>query len=124
MQPLGLPSQSACRQQQDGIGRSQKIQKEIVLKKRGIFVSAALVVLTAVQQAAFAQGAFDSYPTRPVTLVNPLAGGGSSDVDFRRYIQSIQKNTGKQFVIDNKGGAGTTIGTAYVAKAPPDAIRS
>lgn len=69
---------------------------------------------------AQAQNVAGDYPARPVTLVNPLAGGGSSDVDFRRYHQSIQRATGRQFIIDNKGGAATTIGTAHVAKAQPD----
>lgn len=70
--------------------------------------------------AALAQGGADTYPSRPVTMVQPLAGGGASEIQFRLYLQSILEKTGARFVIDYKGGAGTTIGTAYVSKAAPD----
>ena len=67
-----------------------------------------------------AQTAPDNYPSKPVTIVQPLAGGGASEIQFRLFLQSILDKTGARFVIDYKGGGGTTIGTAFVAKAPPD----
>ena len=60
------------------------------------------------------------FPTRPVTLIIPYPGSSSLDTEFRIYTQNIQDITGKQFIHDYKGGAGTTIATGYVAKAPPD----
>ena len=67
-----------------------------------------------------AQSTPSDYPSRPVTLIDPAGAGGSSDLNFRMFNQSILESTGKRFIIDSKPGAGTTIGTAYVAKAQPD----
>ena len=62
----------------------------------------------------------DDYPSKPVTIVVPYEGGGVVETEFRLYMQSIRESTGKQFIMDLKAGAGTTIGTAYAAKAAPD----
>ncbi len=69
---------------------------------------------------ACAQIAIGDYPSRPVTLIDPAGAGSSSELIFRVFNQSIQESTGKRFIIDSKPGAGTTLGTAYVAKAQPD----
>lgn len=68
----------------------------------------------------WAQGAADSYPSRPVQLVLPFGPGGSSEIEGRLYAQKLTESMGKPFVIDYKPGAGSTIATAYVAKARPD----
>jgi tripartite-type tricarboxylate transporter receptor subunit TctC len=73
-----------------------------------------------VSSAAMGQAAGADFPSRPVTLIIPYPGSSSLDTEFRIYTQSIQDATGRQFIHDYKGGAGTTIGTAYVAKALPD----
>lgn len=73
--------------------------------------------------ASASSGAQDpaaGYPARPVTIVNPFAPGGPVDKDTRIYAQKLGDNLGKPFIMDYKPGAGSTIGTAFVAKAPPD----
>lgn len=69
---------------------------------------------------AFAQGAADSYPSKPVTLVNPYAAGGPADRETRLYAAKLTAMTGQPFVIEYRPGAGTAIGSGYVAKAPAD----
>jgi tripartite-type tricarboxylate transporter receptor subunit TctC len=66
--------------------------------------------------AALAQG----YPNRPVRLIVPFAPGGFTDVVARILGQKLSQSMGQQFVVENKAGAGSTIGTDLVAKATPD----
>ncbi len=70
--------------------------------------------------AAQAQSAAAGYPNRPVKLVVPFAPGGFTDVVARILGHKLSQSMGQQFVIENKAGAGSTIGTDLVAKAPPD----
>ena len=65
---------------------------------------------------AWAQG----YPNRPVRLIVPFAPGGFTDVVARILGQKLSASMGQQFVIENKAGAGSTIGTDFVAKSAPD----
>ena len=67
-----------------------------------------------------AQNPAANYPSRPVTIISPFAPGGSVDVESRMYSPVISKIMGQPFVVDYKVGGGTTIGTGYVVKAPPD----
>jgi tripartite-type tricarboxylate transporter receptor subunit TctC len=60
------------------------------------------------------------YPSRPVTLVVPFPPGGSTTVMARNVADQLSKLLGQQIVVDNRGGAGGTIGTRSVAKAAPD----
>ena len=60
------------------------------------------------------------YPTRPVRLIVPFAAGGSADVFGRFIAQRLQDAMGQTFVVDNRPGAGSVIGTDAVAKAAPD----
>ena len=60
------------------------------------------------------------YPTRQVTLVVPFAPGGGLDMIARQLQPLMEQKLGKPLVIENKPGAGTMIGAAYVAKAAPD----
>lgn len=60
------------------------------------------------------------YPSKPVTIVVSFAPGGVTDVVARLYAQKLTARTGNQFVVENKVGAGGTIGTDYVARAKPD----
>jgi tripartite-type tricarboxylate transporter receptor subunit TctC len=64
--------------------------------------------------------AAQDYPARPVTLVVPFAPGGGLDMIARQLQPLMEERLGKSLVIENKPGAGTMIGAAYVAKAPPD----
>lgn len=65
---------------------------------------------------AFAQG----YPNKPVKLIVPFAPGGFTDVVARIVGQRLSTAMGQQFVIENKAGAGSIIGTDFVAKSAPD----
>lgn len=60
------------------------------------------------------------WPARPIKLVIPFAPGGATDIIGRLVAQRLSERLGQPVVIDNKPGAGTTIGNAVVAKAPPD----
>ncbi|MEY3521642.1 MAG: hypothetical protein RLZZ177_2357 [Pseudomonadota bacterium] len=61
-----------------------------------------------------------SYPNKPVKLIVPSAPGGFSDVVARILGQRLSTAMGQQFVIENKAGAGSIIGTDFVAKSAPD----
>jgi putative tricarboxylic transport membrane protein len=72
--------------------------------------------LLAVTQTAAAQ----SFPSRPLTLVVPFAAGGPSDVAGRIIAQGLSEKLSQQVVVENPTGAGGTLGSLRVAKAPPD----
>jgi tripartite-type tricarboxylate transporter receptor subunit TctC len=78
---------------------------------------AAFVLASQAQTEAQAQG---TWPQRPVTLVVPFGAGGSADLTARILSPHLQAKFGVPFVIDNKGGAGGSIGAGFVAKAPND----
>ena len=81
----------------------------------------ASVLLAAGLLAAGVAPAFgQAYPNRPVHLIVPFAPGGFTDVVARILGQKLTVALGQSFVIENKAGAGSTIGTDFVAKAPPD----
>jgi tripartite-type tricarboxylate transporter receptor subunit TctC len=61
-----------------------------------------------------------TYPNRTVTIVVPIAAGGAVDTTARIFAEQLQAKFGQPFVVENKTGAGATIGTSYVAKAAPD----
>ncbi len=61
----------------------------------------------------------DAYPAKPVMIVVPHEAVGI-ETEMRMFAQSILESTGKTFIVDKKGGAGGTIGTALVARAVPD----
>ena len=66
---------------------------------------------------AFAQSAF---PHKPIRMIVPYAAGGSTDQLARAVQQSMSETLGQQVIVENKPGAGGTIGVDYVAKAAPD----
>jgi tripartite-type tricarboxylate transporter receptor subunit TctC len=77
---------------------------------------AAAAVLAIAPFAAVAQ----SWPTKPVTLVVPFPAGGGTDAFARPLSAQFAKQTGKQLIIDNRGGAGGTVGASIAAKAASD----
>jgi len=72
--------------------------------------------------AALIAGAANAqpYPSRPVTLIVPFAAGGSTDVIARLVADAMSGPLGHSVVVENRGGAGGSIGTAAIAKAEPD----
>jgi tripartite-type tricarboxylate transporter receptor subunit TctC len=60
------------------------------------------------------------YPVRPITLVVPFPPGGSTTIVARIVTDRMAESLGQQFVVDNRGGAGGTLGSRQVAKAAPD----
>ena len=70
--------------------------------------------------AALAGSAFAQYPTKPVTIVVPFAAGGPTDTVARVMAQAMAKPMGQTLLVENKAGAGGTIGVNTVAKASPD----
>jgi tripartite-type tricarboxylate transporter receptor subunit TctC len=67
-----------------------------------------------------AAAAAQNYPNHPVRIVIPLSPGGTTDVPGRIIAQKLSESLGQQFFVENRAGAGGTIGTDYVAKAKPD----
>ena len=61
-----------------------------------------------------------NYPTRPIRIVVPFAPGGGNDIAARFIAQRMTEAFGQTAVVDNRAGAGSTIGTDIVAKSPPD----
>ena len=76
----------------------------------------AAVLLLALAPAAAA----DDYPNRPVRLIIPFPPGGSNDVVGRLVAQQLSAKLGQQVYVDNRSGAGGTIGTEACATATPD----
>ncbi len=70
--------------------------------------------------AAHAADTAQSYPVRPVRMINPFPPGGSSDPSCRLLADALSRSLGQQFVVDNRGGGNGNIGTAIAAKATPD----
>ena len=60
------------------------------------------------------------YPSRPVRIVVPLSPGGFADTPARMLTPRLSEQLGRQFFVENKPGAGGTIGADFVAKSPPD----
>jgi tripartite-type tricarboxylate transporter receptor subunit TctC len=60
------------------------------------------------------------YPTRPVRLIVPVAAGGGADIVGRLIAQWLSERLGQQFIVENRAGGGTNIGTEMVAHAPAD----
>jgi tripartite-type tricarboxylate transporter receptor subunit TctC len=96
---------------------------EVQRKQEEFVESLGRVLLVAISLAvplvATAAGAVD-YPTRPVRIIVPLVPGGINDLLARAIGASLGERMGQQFVIDNRPGANTIVGTDLTAKAPPD----
>jgi len=80
--------------------------------------AAAALALCAAQVAGNAQA--QGYPNKPIRLMVPFPPGGSTDIVARIVAQKLGAQLGQSLVIENRGGAGGTLGTAVVAKAAPD----
>ena len=82
---------------------------------------ALLLITTFCTGIAFARAAqAQSYPTRPIRLIVPLPAAGSTDILARIVAQKLNEALGQPVIIDNRPGAGTTLGSALVVRAAPD----
>jgi tripartite-type tricarboxylate transporter receptor subunit TctC len=80
-------------------------------------ISCLLLGLLAACSGAMAQA---SYPAKPVTLVVPFPAGGALDIVARALADEMRKHLGQPVVVENRAGAGGTVGTGAVARAAPD----
>jgi tripartite-type tricarboxylate transporter receptor subunit TctC len=85
-------------------------------RRRFLHLAAGAAALPVVPRIAMAQ----AFPTRPVRIVVPFAAGGATDIIARLIGQWLSERLGQQFVIENRPGAGSNIGTEMVVNAPPD----
>jgi tripartite-type tricarboxylate transporter receptor subunit TctC len=85
-------------------------------RRNFLHLAAGAAVLPALSRFAWAQ----AYPTRPVRLIVPVAPAGVVDILARLIGQWLSERLGQQFVIDNRPGGGTNIGTEAVVRAPAD----
>ena len=79
-----------------------------------------MVMVVMLMVLAPADAAAQAYPTRPVRLIVPFAPGGATDTFSRATAAELTKSLGQQVIVENRPGAGTTIGADVVAKSPPD----
>jgi tripartite-type tricarboxylate transporter receptor subunit TctC len=89
---------------------------KLLRRRQFLHLAAGAAALPAVSRIARAQ----AYPTRPVRIVVPFAAGGATDIIARLIGQWLSERLGQQFVIENRPGAGSNIGTEVVVNAPPD----
>ena len=85
------------------------------MNRRSLLIGAGAATLAA--RAGFAQ---DKYPSRPIKFVIPFPPGGPTDVLGRRYAERLSALLGEPVVVDNRAGAGGTVGADLVAKSKPD----
>ena len=93
-------------------------RRPVALNRRQVIASAAAFAAPALLPAhVLAQ---DKYPNRPITLIAPWPAGGSSDAVMRAFGDSASKTLGVPVVVENKPGAGGTLGAAAMVNAKPD----
>jgi len=80
------------------------------------FQAASFASAMALTAVSWGQG----YPSHPVRIVIPLSPGGTTDVPGRMIAQKLSEKLGQQFFVENRAGAGGTIGSDFVAKSRPD----
>jgi tripartite-type tricarboxylate transporter receptor subunit TctC len=92
-----------------------------LVRRRFIQLAAGAAALPAAPAGTARAGA---YPARPVHLVVPYPAGGAPDFVGRLAAQWLSERLGQQFIVDNRAGAASNIGTEMVAHSPPDGYAS
>jgi tripartite-type tricarboxylate transporter receptor subunit TctC len=87
-----------------------------LLRRQFLRLAAGAVALPAVPGLAFAQ----TWPARPVRIIVGFPAGNASDILARLIGQSLSEQLGQQFIVENRPGAGGSIGTEVAVRAPPD----
>src|SRR5215510_13175582 len=85
-------------------------------RRKFLHLAAGAAALSTISRLAWAQ----AYPTRPVRVIVPYAPGGPTDILGRLIAQSLSEHLGKQFYVENIGGAGGNVGMGQAARAAPD----
>jgi tripartite-type tricarboxylate transporter receptor subunit TctC len=83
---------------------------------KSLHIVAGLWLLAALAANAIAQ----DYPSKPIRLIVPFAPGGGTDIIARIFAADMSDALGQSMVLDNRGGAGSTLGSGLAAQAPPD----
>jgi tripartite-type tricarboxylate transporter receptor subunit TctC len=89
-------------------------------RRRVIKQAAALTIGVVAPSVLRVGSALAAYPDRAIKIVVPNTPGGPSDIIGRLVAAGLQQSTGKTFIIENRGGAGSNIGMGYVARSDPD----
>ena len=98
-----------------------KMKKAIhAIKSNWMYKTVAVVASVFVAGTATLVHADPNWPTKPITIVVPFPAGGGTDAFARPLSAQLTKQMGKQIIIDNRGGAGGTLGAGVAAKAAPD----
>ena len=82
--------------------------------------SFAVLSLLCVSSSALAQGTAPKFPSKLLTFISPFAAGGPAELEARVYAKKMAEITNQKVIVDAKPGANSTIGAAYVARAPAD----
>ena len=90
------------------------------MKSRRTFIKLSAAALAASAAPRFAAAAQAAWPTRPIRAIIPFSAGSTIDILGRIVADPLAAALGQPVVVDNRGGAGGSIGTAVVAKAEPD----
>ena len=90
------------------------------MKTFGRLLAAATVFATGLGLASQASAQADDYPTKRVTIIVPYSAGGATDVLARQVAQGLTEKWGETVTVENRPGAGATLGTAQAARARPD----
>src|SRR5882757_9515303 len=85
-------------------------------RRQFLHLAASAAALPATSRIARAQ----AYPTRPVTIVDTFPPGGSTGILARIIADKFSETIGQQFVVDQRGGAGGTVGARQIARSAPD----
>jgi tripartite-type tricarboxylate transporter receptor subunit TctC len=113
MPAISIPEARPCHAGRDGRDKpGHDVERNV---PRRIFAIVAVLCFS-VLSPAFAQ----DYPTRPVKIVVPFPAGGGTDALTRFVAKGLEQRLGQPFIIENRGGAGTTLGATAVARAEPD----
>jgi tripartite-type tricarboxylate transporter receptor subunit TctC len=91
-----------------------------MISKRAFLHSAAGMALASFGAGTMISAKADTYPSHPVRWIVPYTAGGATDVISRLICQRLSERLGQPFVVENKPGAGSNIGTQAAIAAPPD----